>query len=77
MLVESMGFTEIFGMLFIVAGILGLALETSAEVLQLPRPALFYSLLIGLCITSFPLLDGIGVERKAKSQLYCLDVFLR
>ncbi len=77
MLVESMGFTEIFGMLFIVAGILGLALETSAEVLQLSRPALFYSLLIGLCITSFPLLDGIGVERKAKSQLYCLDVFLR
>lgn len=78
---ESMELTEIFGMLLIIAGILGLALETSAGVLQLSRPALFYSLLTGLCITSYSLIDGIGVRLSGNTVsfvawMFFLDGFL-
>jgi drug/metabolite transporter (DMT)-like permease len=72
---ESMGFTEILGLLFIVTGILGLALETSAGVLQLSRQALFYSLLTGLCITSYSLLDGIGVRASGNNVSFIAWMF--
>ena len=72
---ESMEPSEMFGMLLIVAGIFGLALETSAGVLQLSRPALLYSLLTGLCITAYSLVDGMGVRLSGNSLSFILWMF--
>ncbi len=72
---ESMKLSELSGMLLIVIGIFGLALETSAGVLQLSRPALFYSLLTGLCITAYSLVDGIGVRLSGNSLSFILWMF--
>lgn len=72
---ESMELSELSGMLLIVVGIFGLALETSAGVLQLSRPALFYSLLTGLCITAYSLVDGIGVRLSGNSLSFILWMF--
>jgi len=72
---ESMEPSEMLGMLLIVAGIFGLALETSAGVLQLSRPALFYSLLTGLCITTYSLVDGMGVRLSGNSLSFILWMF--
>ena len=72
---ESMELSELSGMLLIVLGIFGLALETSAGVLQLSRPALFYSLLTGLCITAYSLVDGIGVRLSGNSLSFILWMF--
>lgn len=72
---ESMQLSELSGMLVIVVGILGLALETSGGVLQLSRPALFYSLLTGLCITTYSLVDGIGVRLSGNSLSFILWMF--
>ena len=72
---ESMEPSEMLGMLLIVAGIFGLALETSAGVLQLSRPALFYSLLTGLCITAYSLVDGMGVRLSGNSLSFILWMF--
>ena len=72
---ETMDGLEIAGMLLIVTGIFGLALETSAGVLQLSRPALFYSLLTGLCITAYSLVDGAGVRLSGNSLSFILWMF--
>jgi len=72
---ESMELSEFSGMLIIVIGIFGLALETSAGVLQLSRPALFYSLLTGLCITAYSLVDGVGVRLSGNSLSFILWMF--
>ncbi len=72
---ESMQISEMLGMLLIIAGIFGLALETSAGVLQLSRPALFYSLLTGLCITAYSLVDGMGVRLSGNSLSFILWMF--
>jgi drug/metabolite transporter (DMT)-like permease len=72
---ESMQSSELFGMLLIVVGIFGLALETSAGVLRLSRPALFYSLLTGLCITAYSLVDGIGVRLSGNSLSFIVWMF--
>ena len=72
---ESMELSELSGMLIIVIGIFGLALETSAGVLQLSRSALLYSLLTGLCITSYSLVDGIGVRLSGNSLSFILWMF--
>ncbi|MEX0962834.1 MAG: EamA family transporter [Pseudohongiellaceae bacterium] len=72
---ESMEVSEILGMLLIVAGIFGLALETRAGILQLSRPALFYSLLTGLCITAYSLVDGAGVRLSGNSVSFILWMF--
>ena len=72
---ESMEASELLGMLIIVIGIFGLALETSAGVLQLSRPALFYSLLTGLCITAYSLVDGVGVRLSGNSLSYIVWMF--
>lgn len=72
---ESMELSELSGMLIIVVGIFGLALETSGGVLQLSRPALFYSLLTGLCITAYSLVDGIGVRLSENSLSFILWMF--
>ncbi len=72
---EAMDSSEILGMLLIVTGIFGLTLETSAGVLQLSRPALFYSLLTGLCITAYSLVDGMGVRLAGNSLSFTLWMF--
>ncbi len=72
---ESMETSEILGMMLIVAGIFGLALERSAGVLQLSRPALFYSLLTGICITAYSLVDGMGVRVSGNSVSFTLWMF--
>lgn len=72
---ETMDVGELLGMLLIVAGIFGLALERSAGVLQLSRPALFYSLLTGLCITAYSLIDGVGVRLSGNSLSFILWMF--
>ena len=72
---ESMQSSELFGMLLIVVGIFGLALKTSAGVLHLSRPALFYSLLTGLCITAYSLVDGIGVRLSGNSLSFIVWMF--
>ena len=72
---ESMQSSELFGMLLIVVGIFGLALETSAGVLRLSRPALFYSLLTGSCITTYSLVDGIGVRLSGNSLSFIVWMF--
>jgi drug/metabolite transporter (DMT)-like permease len=72
---ESMQSSELFGMLLIVVGIFGLALETSAGVLRLSRPVLFYSLLTGLCITTYSLVDGIGVRLSGNSLSFIVWMF--
>lgn len=72
---ETMEPSEISGMVLIIAGILGLALETSAGVFKLSRPALFYSLLTGVCITAYSLVDGIGVRLSGNSLSFILWMF--
>lgn len=72
---ETMGAGEIAGMLLIVLGIFALALERSAGILQLSRPALFYSLLTGLCITTYSLVDGTGVRLSGNSLSFILWMF--
>lgn len=72
---EGMDLLEIAGMLLIVVGIFGLAVETSAGVLQLTRPALFYSLLTGLCISIYSLVDGMGVRLSGNSLSFILWMF--
>ncbi len=72
---ETMDALEIAGMLLIVTGIFGLALETSAGILQLSRPALLYSLLTGLCITVYSLVDGAGVRLSGNSLSFILWMF--
>ncbi|GJM14277.1 MAG: membrane protein [Pseudohongiella sp.] len=75
LLSESMEISELSGMLLIVLGIFGLALETSAGVFQLSRAALFYSLLTGLCITTYSLVDGVGVRLSGNSLSFTLWMF--
>ncbi len=72
---ESMALSELSGMLLIILGIFGLALETSAGVLQLSRSALFYSLLTGVCITAYSLVDGVGVRLSGNSLSFILWMF--
>ncbi|PCJ22025.1 MAG: EamA family transporter [SAR86 cluster bacterium] len=72
---EAMSAVEIAGMLLIVLGIFGLVLERSAGVLQLSRPALIYSLLTGLCITGYSLVDGIGARLSGNSTSFTLWMF--
>lgn len=72
---EAMALSEILGMLLIVAGIFGLVFETSAGVLQLSRPALYYSLLTGLCITAYSLIDGMGVRLSGNTLSFILWMF--
>jgi len=72
---ESMDMSELFGMLLIIAGIFALALETSSGVLQLSRQAFFYSLLTGLCITAYSLVDGIGVRLSGNNISFILWMF--
>ncbi|NQV68935.1 MAG: EamA family transporter [Pseudohongiella sp.] len=73
---ESMHSSEVLGMLLIVCGIFALALERSAGVLQMSRPALVYSLLTGVCITAYSLVDGTGARLSGNSNSFTMWMFL-
>ena len=72
---EAMDGSEIFGMLLIVCGIFALVLERSAGVLQLSRPALMYSLLTGVSISAYSLIDGTGARLSGNSNSFTLWMF--
>lgn len=72
---EFMDTGEILGMLLIVSGIFGLTLERSAGVLQLSRPALIYSLLTGVSITAYSLVDGVGARLSGNSISFTMWMF--
>jgi len=72
---ESMSVVELSGMLLIVFGILGLTLEQSAGIRQLGRAALFYSLLTGLCISAYSIVDGTGARLSGNSHSYTAWMF--
>ena len=72
---ESMTFSEVAGMGLIVIGIFGLALERSGGDRQLSRPALFYSLLTGLCISIYSLVDGVGARLAGNSHSFTAWMF--
>jgi len=75
LLKEKLTPTEISGMFFIVAGIFALALERIGGVAQMSRPALFYSLLTGLCITGYSLVDGVGARLSGSSHGFIVWMF--
>lgn len=78
---ESMHVTEMLGMLLIVTGIFGVTLERSAGERKLSRPALIYSLLTGLSISAYSIVDGTGARLSTNSHsftawMFFLDGFL-
>lgn len=72
---ELMDGSEILGMMLVVTGIFGLALERNAGVLQLSRPALVYSLLTGISITAYSLVDGVGARLSGNSNSFTMWMF--
>ena len=75
LLQEAMSVSELLGMGLIVGGIFGLVLERSAGNLQLSSPALFYSLLTGLSITAYSLIDGTGARLAGNSHSFTVWMF--
>jgi len=75
LLQESMALDEVIGMLLIVVGIFGLMLERRSGILQLSRPALFYSLLTGVSITAYSLIDGVGARLAGSTLSFTLWMF--
>lgn len=72
---EGMSVNELLGMGLIVGAIFGLALERSAGNQRLSRPALFYSLLTGLSITAYSLIDGTGARLAGNSHSFTVWMF--
>lgn len=75
LLQETLQVTELLGMWLIVSGIFALALERSAGILQLSRPALIYSLLTGLSISAYSLIDGMGARASGNSHSFAVWMF--
>ncbi|MCB1670789.1 MAG: EamA family transporter [Gammaproteobacteria bacterium] len=76
LLQESLSSNEMAGMALIVASILGFAGERIGGIRQLTGAALGYSLLTGLCITGYSLVDGQGARLAANSHSYTAWMFL-
>lgn len=75
LLQEAMQATEILGMLLIVSGIFALTLERTAGVLHLSQPALVYSLLTGVSIAAYSLIDGTGARLAGNSHSFAVWMF--
>ena len=73
---ESLTANEVAGMVLIIASILGFASERIGGIRQLSRSALGYSLLTGLCITAYSLVDGQGARLAGSSHSYVAWMFL-
>lgn len=76
LLQEALSANELAGMLLIVLSILGFAAERIGGIRQLSGHALLYSLLTGLCITGYSLVDGQGVRLAGNSHAYTAWMFL-
>ena len=72
---EAMQLSELLGMGLIVAGIFALVGERAQGIPQLTGPALGYSLLTGLCITAYSLVDGAGARLSGNSFSYVAWMF--
>ncbi len=72
---ESMQPTELFGMPLIISGIFALTLERTAGILHLPRTALIYSLLTGVSIAAYSLIDGVGARLSGSSHSFAVWMF--
>ncbi len=72
---EAMTGRELLGLLLIVAGIFALGLERSAGILKLSRGALVYSLLTGLSISAYSLVDGTGARLSGNSSSFTVWMF--
>jgi len=73
---EVLSVIEIAGMTLIVASIAGFAGERIGGMRQLTSSALFYSLLTGVCITSYSLVDGQGARLAENPHSYTAWMFL-
>ena len=73
---EALSINESAGMALIVVSIIGFAGEKIGGMRQLTSSALFYSLLTGLCITSYSLIDGQGARLAGNSHSYTAWMFL-
>lgn len=76
LLQETLSPNELAGMLLIVLSILGFAGERIGGIRQLNGSALTYSLLTGLCISAYSLVDGQGARLAANSHAYTAWMFL-
>ncbi len=72
---ETMDSSEILGMLLIVSGIFALAFQRSEGKLQLSKPALFYSLMTGVFISAYSLVDGVGARLSENSLSFTAWMF--
>ena len=72
---EVMSLSEIAGMCLIVSGILALSVEHTGGIRHLSRAALFYSLLTGLCISAYSIVDGTGARLAGSSHSYTAWMF--
>ncbi len=72
---ESMQPTELFGMLLIIGGIFSLTLERTAGILHLSHTALIYSLLTGVSIAAYSLIDGVGARLSGNSHSFAVWMF--
>ncbi|MSQ97995.1 MAG: EamA family transporter [Xanthomonadales bacterium] len=72
---ETMTLSELLGMALIVSGIFALAAERIAGIRQLSRAALLYSLLTGVFITAYSLVDGSGARVAGNSFSYIAWLF--
>lgn len=72
---EALSVTEISGVALIVISIIGFAAERIGGIRQLTGSALTYSLLTGLCITAYSLVDGQGARLAGNSHSYTAWMF--
>lgn len=75
LLQETMQSTELLGMLLIISGIFALTLERTAGILHLSRTALVYSLLTGVSIAAYSLVDGVGARLSGNSHSFAVWMF--
>jgi len=73
---EVLSVNEMAGMALIVVSIVGFAGEKIGGMRQLSGSALLYSLLTGLCITAYSLVDGQGARLSGNSHSYTAWMFL-
>lgn len=72
---EVMTLTEIIGTSLIITGIFALTLEHTGGIRHLSRAALFYSLLTGLSISAYSIIDGTGARLAGNSHSYTAWMF--
>lgn len=72
---ESMHPTELLGMLLIISGIFALVLERTAGNLHLSRAAFVYSLLTGVSIACYSLIDSVGARLSGNSHSFAVWMF--